>query len=342
MENLELEIEKLREELSSIYRDEEKIVYVINTIMEQLKIASLRCDNAIAISRNMKYEIFDPRVVANQGICYPVIKSTEETLQEILDKKCSIARFGDGEFAIMANRERQKFQNLNLELGKRLREVIRTQDERLLIGIADNYGNLEKFTQDAADKIRVYMTDEIRREQMQFLDLKRVYGNAYVTRPYVLMADNRTDAPKKRFENWKKVWDTRNVIIVEGAESRLGVGNDLFDNVLTLRRIIAPATNSYDRYPDILKSALNNAKRDDLFLIALGPAAGVMAYDLTQEGYQAIDLGHLDLEYEWFLEGEGKRVQVVHKYNNEFPGDERAQPIIDSTYEAQKIADFSS
>ncbi len=34
MENLELEIEKLREELSSIYRDEEKIVYVINTIME--------------------------------------------------------------------------------------------------------------------------------------------------------------------------------------------------------------------------------------------------------------------------------------------------------------------
>lgn len=80
MENLELEIEKLREELSSIYRDEEKIVYVINTIMEQLKIASLRCDNAIAISRNMKYEIFDPRVVANQGICYPVIKSTEETL----------------------------------------------------------------------------------------------------------------------------------------------------------------------------------------------------------------------------------------------------------------------
>ncbi len=78
----------------------------------------------------------------------------------------------------MANRERQKFQNLNLELGKRLREVIRTQDERLLIGIADNYGNLEKFTQDAADKIRVYMTDEIRREQMQFLDLKRVYGNS--------------------------------------------------------------------------------------------------------------------------------------------------------------------
>ncbi len=46
--------------------------------MEQLKIASLRCDNAIAISRNMKYEIFDPRVVANQGICYPVIKKVRK------------------------------------------------------------------------------------------------------------------------------------------------------------------------------------------------------------------------------------------------------------------------
>lgn len=341
MDNLELEIQKLQEEVSNFYRDEEQIVHVINTLIEQLKIANLRCDNAIAISRNMKYEIFDPRIVENQRICYPMIKSTEETLQEILEKKRSIARFGDGEFAIMANRERQKFQNSNPELGMRLREVIEIKDERLLIGIADNYGNLDRFTQDAADKIRGYMTDEVREEQIQFLDLNRIYANAYVTRPYALMADNMTEAPQKRFENWKKVWDSRNVIVVEGAESRLGAQNNLFDNVATLRRILAPATNSYDCYTDILQSSLNNAKKGDLFLIALGPSAGVLAYDLTMAGYQAIDFGHLDLEYEWFLAGEGTRVPVPYKYNNEFPGDERAQPITDSRYESQIIADFS-
>lgn len=341
MENLELEIQKLREEVSNLYTDEGKIVHVINTLVEQLKIANLRCDNAIAISRNLKYELLDPRIVERQKIYYPKIKSTEETLQEILDKKRSIARFGDGEFAIMANRERQKFQKLDLELGKRLREVIETRDERLLIGIADNYGNLDKFTQDAADKIRGYMIDEVRKEQIQFLDLNRTYDNAYVTRPYVIMADNMTDAPKIRFDNWKKVWDSRNVIMIEGAESRLGIQNDLFDNTATLRRILAPATNSFQRYSDILKSALDTAKEEDLFLIALGPTAGVLAFDLTMEGYQAIDVGHLDLEYEWFLAGEGTRVPVPYKYNNEFPGDERAEPIIDSRYEAQIIADFS-
>ena len=60
MENLELEIQKLREEVSNLYTDEGKIVHVINTLVEQLKIANLRCDNAIAISRNLKYELLNP------------------------------------------------------------------------------------------------------------------------------------------------------------------------------------------------------------------------------------------------------------------------------------------
>ena len=51
----------------------------------------------------------------------------------------------------------------------------------------------------------------------------------------------------------------------------------------------------------------------------MGPTATVLAYDLSRAGYQAIDIGHLDLEYEWFLRGEGVRVEVPGKYNNELP-----------------------
>ncbi len=32
----------------------------------------------------------------------------------------------------------------------------------------------------------------------------------------------------------------------------------------------------------------------------LGPTAKLLSYDLTKRGYQAIDLGHIDSEYEWF------------------------------------------
>jgi hypothetical protein len=37
---------------------------------------------------------------------------------------------------------------------------------------------------------------------------------------------------------------------------------------------------------------------DKLILIALGPTATVLAYDLAKKGYQAIDIGHLPSCYE--------------------------------------------
>ena len=36
-------------------------------------------------------------------------------------------------------------------------------------------------------------------------------------------------------------------------------------------------------------------------LIALGPTATILAYDLAEKGVQALDVGHIDIEYEWFL-----------------------------------------
>ena len=39
-------------------------------------------------------------------------------------------------------------------------------------------------------------------------------------------------------------------------------------------------------------------------LIALGQTATVLAYDLSEAGLQAIDPGHVDVEYEWYRMGE--------------------------------------
>ena len=67
-------------------------------------------------------------------------------------------------------------------------------------------------------------------------------------------------------------------------------------------------------------------------MIALGPTATVLAYDLAEMGYWALDIGHLDLEYEWFLKGKGYSY-VPHKYNNEALGDTKVQDIYDEYYE---------
>ena len=38
-----------------------------------------------------------------------------------------------------------------------------------------------------------------------------------------------------------------------------------------------------------------------MLLLALGPTATALAYDLHKEGYQAVDIGHVDLIYESFI-----------------------------------------
>ena len=56
-----------------------------------------------------------------------------------------------------------------------------------------------------------------------------------------------------------------------------------------------------------------------LFLIALGPTATALAYDLFKAGYQAIDIGHVDVEYEWWRMGARRKVKLERKYVNEVP-----------------------
>lgn len=54
-------------------------------------------------------------------------------------------------------------------------------------------------------------------------------------------------------------------------------------------------------------------------MLAIGPTATVLAYDLYKLGYQAIDIGHIDIEYEWFLMKAENKVVVKNKYVAEVP-----------------------
>ncbi len=292
-----------------------------------------------SLEDNLPFEIGDPRNHESEFF-YPNIIDSESAIQEIIDEKKSIARFGDGEFAIICGHFRQPFQRPDDNLAKRLNQVLKSDIQNLMICIADNYGNLEKYTDSAADGIRLYMQRNTRREHMRLLSKDKIYYDAYLSRPYILYRDNCTNAPKKRFDHLKQIWNQRNVVMIEGSQTRLGVGNDLFDNCASIRRILVPPRNAYDRYEDALKSALQNGKEDDLFLIATGPSAGVFAYDLTLEGFQAVDIGHVDIEYEWFLKGTGEREPIANKYTNEVPGQEEAEDIHDPVYESQIIDRF--
>ncbi len=336
------EIVALKEEVGALKSENVQLKERINNTVVQLKNVlvsskTIADNNEAHFERlecaidNLKYELNDPGL--DKSLCYyPEFYSIEETIRDIVDNGKSMARFGDGEFAIMSNVERHHFQHIDKGLAARLQEVIATNEEGFLVAIADNYGSLEKYNEGGKAGIRYYMTAETRAQHVNWIDVNRKYYNAYISRPYALFADNGTDAPKRRFEALKEIWNGRKVIFVEGSLTRLGVGNTLFDNASGIHRIVCPPLNAYDKYTEILQAALKYAQKDTLFLIALGPAAGVLAYDLYQAGYQAIDVGHVDLEYEWYLAGNGKRCEVKHKYNNEYPGGDRVEDIQDENY----------
>lgn len=288
------------------------------------------------LNRNMKYEILDKR--NQETISYPVIRSSEEAIEEILQNKKSLVRFGDGEFATMEGQIRAKFQTeVDQKLAERLYQVLRNKEEGVITAIADNYGNLDEYTVNSQREIRAYMAPEVRESHMRLLLPGKVYYNAYLSRPYAMYADKEPEKIREKFLRLRCLWEKRDCVFIEGEKTRMGVGNDLFDNAKSIVRILAPAQNAFRVY-EALFAAAKQCRKDVLFLLALGPAATVLAYDLAMAGYQALDIGHLDLEYEWYLKGQGGRTEVPHKYNNEYPGGEQVEIIEDSVYEGQIIA----
>ncbi len=241
----------------------------------------------------------------------PEILSSEELLNQLIDKRCSVCRFGDGELELMMGEARPWFQEPDSILSRRLQEVFYSDNERVLIAISDNFGDLRKYTSEAAYYIRDYMKDGKREKLQGLLEPKRNYYDAYVSRPYLMYRDKSYAI--RIFKKFKDLWKKRRILLVEGEYMRSGINNDLFDGVKELRRIICPSQNAFALYDEILNSILENVDDDDLVLLALGPTATVLAYDVALQGVQAVDLGQIDNEYEWFLAGEENRVEIPGK-----------------------------
>ena len=126
-------------------------------------------------------------------------------------------------------------------------------------------------------------------------------------------------------------------MIAEGEYSRLGVGNGLFDIAAEIHRLLCPSTDAFNKYDQILSEIKKNP-RNILILLALGHTATVLAYDLAKCGYQAIDIGHVDIEYEWMRMKAKHKVSVPNKYVNEVTNGGRIDSDLnDAAYQSQII-----
>ena len=253
---------------------------------------------------NMPYEIYDKIINNRLNIQIPKIKSIEETLDKIIDEKCSIARFGDGEFSCI-RQSRIAYHDPSEGLSERLKEVLSSELPNLLIGLPGCFGSLDCYVPYTQAFWRKYMFKK-RQMTYSYLDMNRVYYNAFFNRYYLNY--NKTEEHYQKCRTYvkrlKEIWKDRDVVLLEGQQARLGVGNDILDGAQSISRILFnPVKNAFNKYNQIL-SAFDDIKTDNLILLALGPTATVLAYDLCKKGYQAIDMGHISEEYECFLRKE--------------------------------------
>ena len=123
---------------------------------------------------------------------------------------------------------------------------------------------------------------------------------------------------------------------MEGKQTRLDVGNDLFDGASSVRRILAPAVGAYVKIEEIRNAVIEKAG-GSLVLLALGPTATVLVSQLAECGIQALDIGHVDIEYGWFLQGVAERVAIKGKYTNEVAEGRNVDDCLDEKYISQVI-----
>lgn len=262
----------------------------------------------------------------------PQVASIDETIRKIVEEHCSISRFGDGEILLTINKS-IGFQEGNTRLAKRLIEIIQSDNEKHLVCISDTFTDLERYNRKATRfwRAHFYLFGDL---WDKYLLKDKIYYNTFITRPY--MDFKFKNESGHWFTLLKTIWGDRDVIFIEGEKSRMGVGNDLFQNARSIKRIICPAVNAFEKYNDILNKA-KEMDKSTLFLIALGPTATVLAFDLYKAGFQAIDVGHVDIEYEWYRMNAKRKVKIPSKYVNEAVGGNIVTDSSDKDYRNQII-----
>ncbi|MEZ7533621.1 SP_1767 family glycosyltransferase [Streptococcus sanguinis] len=265
------------------------------------------------------------------------VLSIDQSLDYLLEKGASVVRFGDGEMDLVAGRS-IVYQDFDPELSARLREIMSMEsDEHLMICLPDVFTGLERYSIDAQN---FWSLNHLPHFLEKYKNIWQApwYGSTFISRPYIDLEDKTPSAGY--FTKLKQLWQDKDLLIVEGLTSRSGVGNDLFDGAKSIKRIICPSRNAYSKL-EAIKQAVREHADNRLILTMLGPTAKVLVYDLVQEGYRALDIGHIDSEYEWFQMGASHKVKLSHKHTAEHNFDQDIEFRDDQAYDSQIVANLA-
>lgn len=223
---------------------------------------------------------------------YPKMESIEDTIEEIVNNRKSISRFGDGEYSLVLYRN-IGFQTKSLRIAFRMFEILKGKSNpNCLVGIIVpvlNQGPLGQYS------LRYMYENNIHILRM-FTDKK--YYSARISR----------EMTKESVVKLQNAWLNRNVIFVSGKNSRFDVNHKIFKGVKTKVSIWTLPVNAWGEYEKVIDKVKDESKKldDPLVICAIGPTATVLAYDLSNIGIQCLDLGHITNCYDRVFDNAAK------------------------------------
>lgn len=237
----------------------------------------------------------------------------DQTIDELLCTEKSMVRFGDGEIVMIKGGDLM-LQKASPEIAEGLRKILAYPDEMLMVTIPDIFKTLS----DHHSASRQFWKDHLlfcRKTYEKYCDPARRYYSTFVSRAYYYAKDR--SGCSAQFAKIRKIWENRDVVVVEGERTHNGVGNDLLDTARSIERIICPPSDAYGAVPAILDACTAYGK-DRLFLLSVGVAAKFLAVELFRQGYRVLDIGNLDMEYEWFVKSAPGKIKLEkHEFVSE-------------------------
>lgn len=266
------------------------------------------------------------------------VMDNSASLSEVLQNNLSVIRFGDGEFDIISGRS-IPYQKYEKKLAQDMEKIILDgSSDNVLVCLPDVFSNISRYNKSCQNFYYESFFYQNRHILQKIQLTYKKYGSTFLSRPYIDLKDKSNVADY--FAKLKMLWEKRDVLIIEGKYTRSGENNDLFDNSKSVKRIIAPSHNAFDKCQLIEQAILENSA-DRLILLMLGPTSKVIVDDLKNKQNipnQIIDIGHIDSEYEWFKMGVTKKVKIPHKHTAEFNNDDgKVDLLTDKEYEQQII-----
>jgi len=243
---------------------------------------------------NQSSRLKELKKIKTQDI-YPNVETIDETINRIVTERKSIARYGDGEFSLCYDRS-IFFQKKDLQLRYRLKSIL---------GFVENKHCLIAIPEFNPDDLYPFWIDywyENMQDISDIIKAKAVYPNMGISRQCTI----------EQIKALSKVWENRNVLFVYGEKGRFSLSHPIFQNIKSFDEVLGPARNAWSEYDKIQMDVINKACKidDPLIIISLGPTATVLAYDLSNLGFQSLDIGHITNVYDRLM-GFGGRPEDI-------------------------------